>query len=386
MVFLVITTIIVIAIFVVTILNLIRKNDTNFLYLLIVEFIGILIDFIHVFSGKDISPLGYGVVYLLSVVIPLIIIYIDYKGFCFDEIIGLVKIKINPENERQILLDLAGKYPNHYKIHKLLAEYYEDHNETEKAEDEYYKVISIKEDDYKSYCKLGEILEKNRKTDEAIDLLQNLLKMEPGHSEGSMLLGQIYYDHEMFKEALSIFNEALHYNPGEYYLYYYLGMVYTRLNDFQNAYENYGKAAKLNSIKDVAKLNQGQISMIFKEYDEAEKYFFELLDSEDEKIVANSYYYLAKINMIRGKEQAAIQYANLAIEIYPKVARKIEKDEILIAILGKLKIMKDKQVESKITKKQEEIIDYLDRTNDVVENLTDRSGFNNVVKKEREER
>ena len=78
MVFLVITTIIVIAIFVVTILNLIRKNDTNFLYLLIVEFIGILIDFIHIFSGTDISPLGYGVVYLLSVVIPLIIFFTNF--------------------------------------------------------------------------------------------------------------------------------------------------------------------------------------------------------------------------------------------------------------------------------------------------------------------
>ena len=386
MVLLVITTIIVIALFVVTVANLIRKNDTNFLYLLIVQFIGIVIDFIYVIKGESMHPLAYGFVYLLSVVIPVIILFISYKGFCFDELIGLMKIKMHPEMEREILLSLVAKYPTHYKIHKLLAEFYVENNELEKAEDEYYKIIRIKDDDYKSYCKLGEILEKNKKTDEAIELLQGLLKLEPGYCEGSILLGQIYYDNERFKDCLSVFNEALHYNPGEFYLYYYLGMVYTRLNDFQNAYENYGKAAKLNSIKDVAKLNQGQISMIFKEYDEAEKYFFELLDSEDDKIVANSYYYLAKVKMLRGQEQQAIEYANLAVEIYPKVIKKIEGDELLIAILGKLKLTKDKEVNSKITKKQEEIIDYLDKTNDVVEKLTDRLNTKKVVKKEIGER
>ena len=44
--------------------------------------------------------------------------------------------------EREILLSLVEKYPTHYKIHKMLAEFYIENNELEKAEDEYYSFVT----------------------------------------------------------------------------------------------------------------------------------------------------------------------------------------------------------------------------------------------------
>ncbi len=61
-----------------------------------------------------------------------------------------------------------------------------------------------------------------------------------------------------------IYQEGLKHHPGEYILYYSMGMTYTRLNDFSNAMEYYKKAATINGIANVATLNMGQISLIFK--------------------------------------------------------------------------------------------------------------------------
>ena len=148
-------------------------------------------------------------------------------------------------------------------------------------------------------------------------------------------------------------------------------MTYTRLNDFKNAREYYQKAATLNSLKNISNLNLGQICLIFREYDEAERYFYKCISCDDEKIQANSYLYLAKIQMLRNDTNKAIQYANLAIEIDPNIIRKIEYDYTFTPILAKLKVSEHKNAKSKLNNRELEIIDHLGKTYNVVENLTD---------------
>lgn len=338
-----------------------------------VEFIGILINFFAILFARKQNAIFGIIPCILSIIIPIIIFLLERKDYYVDEMLYcFIQKNIYQKDRKDILIGLIEKHRDSYYAHKNLAEIYEQNNELEKAENEYIEVVNLKPDDCKSYCKLATIFNKNQKNTMAIELMQDLVSKNPSYLEGSLLLGNFLYEGEKFKEAIIVYNEALKYNPQEYLLYYSLGMTYVRLNDFQDAKECYKKAATINSIKDISKLNLGQISLIFKEYDEAEKYFFETINSDDQKICANGYYYLAKIKILKGDEQMAIQYANLAIETYPKIAKKIEKDEVFIRILGKinLRIDTEKQIQSKITEKDENTIEYLSNTYNVVEGLT----------------
>lgn len=362
-----------IVIFIYTFARLIKENNTNYVYLLVAEFIGIIIDFIALVTENNLHVLMLIIVYLISVVVPIVIFLLEKKNIYIDELINIAKLNKNPEMAKQILLKNIEKYPNSYNSHKLLAKYYESHNELQKAEDEYLMIIHLKPNDYDSYCKLGTILHTNEKEVDAKYILRELLRIKPDYTEGSKILGNILYDTGEFKDAILVFNEALKYAPAEFDLYYYIGMTYTRLNDFQNARDYYQKAAKINSYQDVANLNLGQICLIFGEYDEAEKYFFEEINSEDEIISANAYLYLAKIKLIKGEINQAVTYANLAVEIQPKIITKIENDNTLGIIIGKIKFSQKKDVKTKLTKKEEEIIEHLGKTYNVVENLTDNA-------------
>lgn len=387
MLHLILFSIIAISIFLITFFKLIKRNDTNYIYILAIEFVGLIMNFTYAFTGKNPSIYVYIIMYIFSVIIPLTLQIIEHKGTNISEIIYLIKIQLKKDEIKKILLDAIEKYPNSYLLHKKLAMYYEENKENEKAENEYMKAIRIQPKDTNLYYKLANILYSEKKSQEAIEVLNELLKVKPDYYQGSLLLGDIYYENEQFKEAVNTYNQAIRYNPAKYELYYKLGMSYTRLNDFKLAKEYYKKAATINSIKDVANLNLGQIELLFKEYDEAQKYFIEASKGEDEKITAEAYYYLAKIKMYNNEEEQAIQYCNIAIEINPNIIKKIEKDEELTKILGKLTLKENKIVVSKINKNQEEIVEYLGKTYNVVEKLTDyNNDYNNInkINKEKE--
>ncbi len=84
-------------------------------------------------------------------------------------------------------------------------------------------------------------------------------------------------------------------------MYYSLGMAYTMINDFQRAKDFYEKAAEINSLAYNAKLNLGQIALIYGDLDEAENYFMQ--SSKQEDLEAGSYYYLSQIALLKGYEE-----------------------------------------------------------------------------------
>ncbi len=371
MILTILTTIIIIGIFCITFIKYIKKNNNYYIYILAIEFVGIAIDLIMIFFGKKISAFIYTIIYILSVIIPIIVMYLENKKIYIGEIIGLIKIKLNDNREKEILINIIEKYPNSYLAHKKLAIYYEKNKETEKAEDEYYKTIELKTNDYNAYCELSNILVENNKIEDATNILEELLKIKPDCYNASMILGNILYNNEQFKEAIIVYNEALKYKPSQYDIYYELGMTYTRLNDFQNAKEYYKKAAMMNSYADIANLNLGQIYLIFRDYEKAEKFFYSVINSDDDIITANAYYYLAKISLEQHKEEQAIQYANLAVEIYPRILKIIQNDSTFITILVKIKSKEKENIKTSINIKKIDIIKYLGKTYNVVEKLTD---------------
>ncbi len=389
MIHIIIFSIIALSIFIATFLKLIKENNANYLFALIPEFIGICIDFICIFLVIEPNWFVITLMYLLSIVIPIISVILRNNNINLIELISLTKANYYENNNRkeeakQILLNNVQKYKNSYLSNKSLAEWYEKNNELEKSEYLYQKIIELKPKNLNNYLKLAHIYKETDKKDNAVKILENLLKNKPENLEASLLLGDILYSNEMFKEAINIYKQALNYNPGEYELYYSLGMTYTRLNDFQNAMEYYKKAATINSVVNAGNLNMGQISLIFNEYDEAEKYFIQCSESEDEKLQSQAYYYLAKIKLINGQRDLAIQYANLALEINPSIIKIMEKDEYFTVIIGKVQTKQNKRVQSKINIKEEELINHLNKTYRVVEKLTTNQKENNFIDKEQE--
>ena len=138
---------------------------------------------------------------------------------------------------------------------------------------------------------------------------------------------------------MQIYTEGLKHNPTNYDFNYNLGIAFTMLNDFQSAKMYYEKAAQLNSLAYNSKYSLAEIAMIYKELDEAEKYFLEVLEEENGELEADAYYELAKISIIRGEKQKAIYYANIAIEVdTKKIVPKLKEEEIFIPIISKINI------------------------------------------------
>ena len=317
------------SLFIVIFFKIIRKNDANYMILLVLQAIGITVNFVEIRLKIDENVFWGTIRYVFSIIIPLAIIIMELRGFNFSELLSILAAKFftmigDTKTAKAILVKLVTKYPESYLGHKLLAEYYEKEGGMRRAIDEYVTAVDINKKDYKSYFKIADLLRDLGKKDEAIQMLEHLVKTKPDCYEASCLLGELLCEQERFKEAANVYNAALIYNPGEFDLYYNLGIVYTRLSDFQMAKEMYEKAAAINHKMYGANYNLGLIAFIQRDYDTAEKFFENSLYGELE---AMSYYQLAKIYVHKGDKDKAINFLNKAIELEPNLLKVAEKEK-----------------------------------------------------------
>lgn len=180
------------------IFKLIKKNDTTYLAILIGQAIGILLNFLQIlfsaFSGLEWKI----VVYILSIIIPTIILIIETKGISFSELVYINTSKIlliakKRKQAKDILLKLVTKYDKSYGAHKMLAEIYEQEGGMRKAIDEYVKVLDIRGNDYKSYFKISQLLKELGRKNEAIQMLNTLVKKKPDLYEAGKMLRKPTY-------------------------------------------------------------------------------------------------------------------------------------------------------------------------------------------------
>jgi len=363
--------------FVIVFIKMIQKNDTTYINILILEAIGITINFIEIVLATSFSLIIKILTYVFSILIPIIVIIFEKRKINITEIIKAGKAKVflffrSNKLAKNELISLVTKYPESYLGHKMLAEIYENEGGMRKAIDEYVQVIDINKNDYNSYFKIANLLNQLDKKDEATQMLNNLLTKKPDHYEATELLGNILIEQEMYKEAVAIYTEALKYNPTSYELNYSLGIAFTMLNDFQSAKLYYEKAAELNSLVYNSKYSLAEIALIYKELEEAEKYFIQVL--EDKELEDDAYFELAKINIIKGEKEKAIQYANIAIEISPKkIVDKIKKDEIFMPIIAKLSIpfnIEEQEKETKMSTKEIKAKKHLEEMFEITRNLS----------------
>ena len=347
-------TVISFAIFVYMFLKMIRNNDTSYVTILVLEAVGIALNFVEVLFDVKLNIVFIILKYVFAILLTIAIIILEKRNVRLFEGIGLLKVKLlimfgNTKKAKQILLGILEKNPNSYKAHLYLAKLYEQEGGMRRAIDEYVHAIDLNKQDYESYYKVADLLNQLNKKDEAAQMLSNLLNKKPDNLEASELLGQILIEKEMYKEAANVYQDALKYSPLSYEINYNLGMVYTMLNDFQNAKICYEKAANINSLAYNSKYSLAEIALIYKDLEEAEKKFQEVL--EDEELSADAYYELSKIYLMKGNKDIAIKYANTAIDVdSKKIVEKIKKDPIFIPIFAKLSItfnLEEKENETK---------------------------------------
>ncbi len=333
---------ITIGIFIYFFYNIIKKNDTSYVSVIILQAIGLALNFFEALFNIKLNWIFMIIKYIIGILIPVVILVLEKYDIPLAEIIDITKANIylklgDNKKAKQALIHLVTKYPENYQGHKRLAEIYESEGGMRKAIDEYVQAIDIHKRDYDSYYKVAELLNGFDKKDEAAEMLTTLLKKKPEYYEASLLLGNILIEKEMYKDATNIYQEALRYNPANYDLYYNLGIAYTMLNDFENAKICYEKAADINHLLYNAKYSLAEIALIYKEIDEAQKYFMQVI--EDEELGPDAYFELAKIELIKGNKDTAIQYANTAIDSNAKkIVPKIKNEPMFIPIMAKIAI------------------------------------------------
>jgi tetratricopeptide (TPR) repeat protein len=357
---------------------MIYKNDTNYIGILILQAIGISINFIEIMTGFYDNLFCKILMYTFGIIIPICILIMESKKHNYSESVSKLKAKfyLLVQDEKDAideLIKLVTKYPESYIGHKMLAEIYEKQGGMRKATDEYVKAIDCNKKDFDSYYKVAFLINELGKKEEAQVMLKNLLNKKPDYVKASNLLGEILCEQEKYKEAINVYREGLKHNPNDYDLYFNLGIAYTRLNDFQNAKTCYEKAANINHEQYYVQYNLGQISLIYSDIETAEKYFTECLFSNE--LEPRAYFELSKIYMLKGEKDKSIIFANKAIETDNSFKKKVLEEPILIPIKPYIVVNKEHQEEQekkKMSEKIESNIEYLEKTYRVVENLNIR--------------
>lgn len=176
--------------------KLVKKNDTSYLIILSLQAIGILINFIRILFGILNDGFSKIIIYLLSVIIPIIVLVIELKGVNISEYIQITFAKMyllidNKKSAKNVLIKLISQYDNSYIAHKMLAQIYEEEGGMRKAIDEYVKALDIKQNDYKTYFKISILLYKLSRKDEAIHMLKTLVKNKPELYEANHMLRRV---------------------------------------------------------------------------------------------------------------------------------------------------------------------------------------------------
>ena len=370
-------------------LKLVKKNDTTYITILVIEAIGIAINFISILFNIWEGAFIKIVMYLFSIIVPILVFILERKGTNISISLNLWISKMflslgNTKNAKDRLINLVTKYPNNCDAHKMLAEIYEKEGGIRKAIDEYIKVIELKTDEYDIEYKLAFLLNDLKRQDEASEVLKNLLSKKPEYLNATNLLGDILCEQERYKEAVSVYSAALKYNPNDYDLYYSIGMAYTMLNDFQSAKEYYDKAAEINHELYNGYYCLGKISMLYRDIESAEEYFAKSLMGDLE---ADAYYELAKIYMINGEKDKAITFANKAIELDGKYVNIIKNEPIFLIVRQyinlPINVLEETKKDIRLTQKEEKVLEHLDETYELTKSLNVNEMKRNLLEKDK---
>lgn len=355
--------------------KMMKKNDTTYLAILICQAIGILINLIRILFNILNNAFAIVIMYVFSIIIPVAVFFLENKDINCSEWLQVSLAKTyrllnNDKKAKDILINVISKYDKSYNAHKILGEIYEKEGGMRKAIDEYVKVLDLKPSDYVTYFKISTLLKELGKKDEAIQMLKILVKRKPELVEANKMLAELLLEEKKYKQAITIYVQAIKYDPNDAQMYYDLGIAYSRMNEFSLAKECFKKAVEEDSNYYNAFYRLGQISLLYRDIESAEKYFLESIYGETE---SKSYYQLAKIYMIKNNKPKAATNINSAIQLDYKYYKTAIEEPIFLPI--KQMIIKPEEEsfpKIKESNKEKEISDYLDDTYNLTKYLNNK--------------
>ena len=355
--------------------KMMKKNDTTYLAILICQAIGILINLIRILFNILNNAFAIVIMYVFSIIIPVAVFFLENKGINCSEWLQVSLAKVyrllnNDKKAKDILINVISKYDKSYNAHKILGEIYEKEGGMRKAIDEYVKVLDLKPSDYVTYFKISTLLKELGKKDEAIQMLKILVKRKPELVEANKMLAELLLEEKKYKQAITIYVQAIKYDPNDAQMYYDLGIAYSRMNEFSLAKECFKKAVEEDSNYYNAFYRLGQISLLYRDIESAEKYFLESIYGETE---SKSYYQLAKIYMIKNNKPKAATNINSAIQQDYKYYKTAIEEPIFLPIKQMIiKPEEENYPEIKESDKEKEISDYLDDTYNLTKYLNNK--------------
>lgn len=347
--------------------KMIKKNDTNYIIILVIQAIGILINFIQILFGILNNLFFKAIIYLFSIIIPILVFILEYKKINVSEMmyVCICKIYILLEKNKKAkenLIVLSTKYPDSYYAHKMLAGIYEKEGGMRKAIEEYVKTLEIKRNDYKSYYRISLLLRDLGRNKQAIQMLNNLLKTKPEHYPATKMLAELLVETEEYKKAINFINKALKIHENKENLIYNLGIAYVKTNEFSLAKKCFEQVISLNNEHYNAYFRLGQIALLYRDFDVAETYFLNSTYKEKE---AKSYYELTKIYMMKNQKDKAALTIKKAIESDEKFYTIAKEEPMLFPIkqfIKKPETSVEGRKENKDSKQEEMIEEYLNDT------------------------
>ena len=347
--------------------KLIKKNDTNYLVILGIQTIGILVNFIQILFGVLNGTFWHILIYLFSILMPILVFALEYKNINISEIMYIIISKINiiignDKKAKTHLINLTKKYPNSYGAHKMLAGIYEKEGGMRKAIEEYVKTLEIRRNDYKSYYKISILLKDLGRNKQAILMLNNLLKVKPDHYLATKMLSELLLESGEYKKTINFINKALKTHEDNEDLIYNLGIAYAKTNEFSLAKKCFEQVVSLNNNNYNAYYRLGQIALLYRDFEMAENYF---LNSAFEQKEAKAYYELTKIYMIKNQKDKAALTIDKAINADSKFYKIAKEEPMLYPIkqfIKPAKIAVESNGQNQESKKEIMIEEYLNNT------------------------
>ena len=87
-------TIFAFGLFVYIFFKMMKNNDTNYIGILVMQAIGIALNFISVLIKKELGPFFLIIKYILGIIIPVAIIVIEKRGIPLIQVLNVAKAKI----------------------------------------------------------------------------------------------------------------------------------------------------------------------------------------------------------------------------------------------------------------------------------------------------
>ena len=161
------------------------------------------------------------------------------------DILNQPLIWLAPSNDKQ------AKYVCELRF--LLGEAYFNKKAYVQAQEQYNKIILIREDP-RAFMEVGRVYYKLNKDQAAITAWFNAAKLDPGNADVYFNLGTIYYLHiKDFKSAIDQFLMAIEKDPNHARAYANLGFVYQQMSKFPQAVDAWEKSIQIDPNQPIIK-------------------------------------------------------------------------------------------------------------------------------------